>query len=206
MPAERSTIRPGKPAAHRASATVPAEPRAKSVPTKSGAQAASHRPEPRTSARAAHPHQPHASARTVHLRELHASAFAMSPPDPRVSSRAASRQQDNSDSLEQALLTGSAYQRPQLRLLVASQRNAADCYRFARLLGYVSTAFLMACANASLVGILSGARLSRPPCLSLRGSPTGVASFPSQRAPAFQPWTPRQARPRAPPSQVAVVC
>ncbi len=79
-------------------------------------------------------------------------------------------------------------------LLTGSQGEGPHLHWLARLLGYVCTAFLVACANASLVGILSGARLSFPAYRSLAGSPN----------PAIQSCTLRQAQARAPPIQVAV--
>ena len=75
----------------------------------------------------------------------------------------------------------------------------------AHLLGHVSTAFLVACANASLVGLLSGARLSFSASRSLAGSPNTGTEPPSQVVPATQSWTLRRAQARAPPISVAVV-
>jgi apolipoprotein N-acyltransferase len=85
-------------------------------------------------------------------------------------------------------------------LLTGSQAEGPQLHWFARLLGYVCTAFLVACANASLLGILSGARLSFPACRSLTGSPNAGAWAPSQVVLVIQSWTRRQAHPRAPPT------
>lgn len=97
----------------------------------------------------------------------------------------------NSTSPHQGLLTGSQTEGPQL-------------YWLARLLSYVCTAFLLACANASLVGMLSRARFSFPPSILLPESPNAVGWHPSQVFLAIQSWTLRQADPRAPPISVAV--
>ena len=70
--------------------------------------------------------------------------------------------------------------------------------------GYALVALLLVCANASLVSILSGVRLSRPACRSLAGSPNAVARPPSQVFLVIQSWLLRQAQPRAPPIQVVV--
>ncbi len=88
-------------------------------------------------------------------------------------------------------------------LLTGSQGEGPDLHWLARLLGYVATAFLVACVNASLVGILSGARLSFPACRSLAGSPNAGAGPPSQGVPAILFLALRQAHPRAPPIQAA---
>lgn len=53
-------------------------------------------------------------------------------------------------------------------------------------LAYVCTAFLVACDNASLVGILIGARLGFPACRSLAGSPNASAWPPWQGVQAIQ--------------------
>jgi hypothetical protein len=124
--------------------------------------------------------EPQASARAVSRNR-----------EPRASARAGLQSQDYSNTLQQGLLTGSQAEAPHLHWL-------------ARLLGYVSTAFLVACANASLVGILAGARLSFPPQRSLSGSLNAGAWAPSQVVLSIQAWTLRQAYPRAPPILVAV--
>lgn len=90
-------------------------------------------------------------------------------------------------------------------LLTASQGEGPHLHWLARLIGYVATAFLVACASASLVGILSGARLSFPVYRSLGGLPNAGVCLPSQVVLATQSWTLRQAYPRAPPIQVAAV-
>ncbi len=69
----------------------------------------------------------------------------------------------------------------------------------ARLLGYVLLASLLAAANASLLGIVSGARLSFPACRSLAGLANTVGWLPSLVVQAIQAWPLRQANPRAPP-------
>ncbi len=90
-------------------------------------------------------------------------------------------------------------------LLTGSVSEGLHLHWLARLLGYVSTAFLVACVNASLVGILSGAGLSFPAYRSLAESPKAVGRLASQIIPAIQSWTLRQAHPRAPPIPVATV-
>lgn len=89
---------------------------------------------------------------------------------------------------------------PHEGLLTASQAEGPQFHWLARLLGYVSTALLVACANASLVGILSGARLRVPACPSLGGSPNIVGRIASKVVLAIQFWILGQAYPRAPPS------
>ena len=84
-------------------------------------------------------------------------------------------------------------------LLTDSQGEGPQLHRLARLLGYVCTAFLVACANASLVRILSGARQSFPAYRSLAGSPNTGVWFPSQVVLVIPSSTLRQAHPRAPP-------
>lgn len=84
-------------------------------------------------------------------------------------------------------------------LLAGSLGNSAHFHWLARLLGYVFVALIVACANASLVSILSGTRLSFPACRSFAGSPDVIGWLPSQVVLAIQFWTLRQANPRAPP-------
>ena len=93
---------------------------------------------------------------------------------------------------------------PHEGLLAGSQGEGPQLHWLARLFGYVSAAFLVACANASLVGILSGARLRFPACKSPVGSPTVVKRLPSQLCLAIQSGTLRHARPRPPPLRAAV--
>ena len=90
---------------------------------------------------------------------------------------------------------------PHQDLLVASQGEAPHLHWLARLLGYVCMAVIVACANASLVGLLSRARLSFPAYRSLAGSPDVVGWLPSQAVLPIQLWILRQAHPRAPPMQ-----
>ncbi len=87
----------------------------------------------------------------------------------------------------------------------ASQDAGPHLHWLARLLAYVCTAFLVACANASLVTTLSIARLTFPACPSLATSPNAVGRLASQVVLAIQSWTLRQAYPRAPPIPVAAV-
>ena len=94
--------------------------------------------------------------------------------------------QEYSYSLHQGLLTGS----------VGEGRYV---HWFARLLGYVCTAFLVACVNASLVGILCGALLRFPAHRSLAGSSNGGACPPSQMLLCVECWALRQTYPRGPP-------
>jgi len=88
---------------------------------------------------------------------------------------------------------------PREGLLTGAQGDAANLHWLARLLGYVCMAFLVACVNASLVGILSRARLSFPACRSLAGSSNTVGRLASRVVLPIQFWTLRQAYPRGPP-------
>ncbi len=90
-------------------------------------------------------------------------------------------------------------------LLAGSLGDNAPFHWLARLLGYVFVAFLVACANASLLVVLSSARLSFPACQSLAGLANAGTWLPSQGVLAIQSWTLRQANPRAPPIQAATV-
>ena len=94
---------------------------------------------------------------------------------------------------------------PHGSLLAGSQGEGPHLHWLARLLGYVCAAFLVACANASLIGILSGARLSVPAYRSLAVSPNVFRCLPPQVVLAIQSWTLRQARARAPPNPVVAV-
>lgn len=83
--------------------------------------------------------------------------------------------------------------------------RAAHPTELARLLGYVCTAFPVACANASLVSIMGDTCLSFPPCQPWAGSPNGGAWAPSQVvAQAVQASVLRRACTRGPPPYVAV--
>jgi len=93
---------------------------------------------------------------------------------------------------------------PHEGLLTGSQAEGPHLHWLARLLGYVCTALVVACVNASLVGFLSGARLRFPTYRSLVGSPNVVGRLASQTFLAIQSWTLRQAHPRAPPIDVAL--
>ncbi|MCH8149384.1 MAG: hypothetical protein IH987_15615 [Planctomycetes bacterium] len=94
---------------------------------------------------------------------------------------------------------------PHEGLLAGSQADGPQLHWLARLFGYVSVAFLVALTNASLVSVLSGARLSYPACRSSAGSPNIVAWLLSQVDIAIQSWALRQVYPRGPPIQVAAV-
>ena len=85
------------------------------------------------------------------------------------------------------------------RTLPASQAEAPHLHCLPRLLAYVCTAILAASVNASLVGILIGARPSFPPCLTVPESPDTLGRVLSQVAPAIQSCALRHAHPRAPP-------
>lgn len=87
-----------------------------------------------------------------------------------------------------AFLTGSQGEGPQLHWLT-------------RLLGYGCTAFLVASANASLVGSVRRVRLNLSPNRSLAGSPKVGAWSAWQVVRAIQSWTLRQANPRAAPKE-----
>ena len=88
--------------------------------------------------------------------------------------------------------------------LAVSQGEGPHLHWLARLLGYVCTAFVVACANASLVGILAGAGVSFPAYRALGRSLNVGARHPSQVGPAIKSWGLRQAQPRAPPIHIAV--
>lgn len=90
-------------------------------------------------------------------------------------------------------------------LLAGSLADSVHFHWLARLLGYVFVAFLVACANASLVGILSATRLTFPVSASSTGSPNDVKWLPTQVVLVILSWTLRQANPRAPPIPVATL-
>ena len=90
-------------------------------------------------------------------------------------------------------------------LLTGSQGEGLHLHWLARLFGYVSAAFLVACANASLVGIVIRARPRFPTCKTPVGPPTVVGRLTSQLCLPIQSWTLRPAFPRAPPDLVATV-
>ena len=85
-----------------------------------------------------------------------------------------------------------------------SQAEARPLHWLARVLWYVCAAFPVDCADASLVRVVSDARLSFPACTSSAGSPNLVGWLPSQVVPAIQSWTFRQTYPRAPPIRSAL--
>ena len=84
-------------------------------------------------------------------------------------------------------------------LLTGSQGEGPQFHWLARLLGYVPLASLLACVNASPVGIVNGARLSLPAWRSVAGPLNVVGWLPSRTFLTIQTWTLRQADPRAPP-------
>ncbi len=86
-----------------------------------------------------------------------------------------------------------------------SQREGPQLHWLARLLGYVFVALLVACANASLLVVLSSARLSFPALRSLAGLANASGWHPSQVVLVIQSWTLRQSYPRGPPIPVASV-
>ena len=88
---------------------------------------------------------------------------------------------------------------PREGVLTGAHVEGPPLHWLAGLLGYVSMAFLVAWANASLVSVLSEARLSFPAQQSFGGLPNPVGWLRSQVVPAMQSWTFRQAFPRAPP-------
>lgn len=92
---------------------------------------------------------------------------------------------------------------PHEGLLAGSQGEGQQLHWLVRLFGCVSAAFLVALTNASLVGILSGVRMSFLSCRSMAGSPNVVEWFPSQVVHVLRSWTLCQANPRAPPISVA---
>ena len=95
--------------------------------------------------------------------------------------------------------------RPHDGLLTGSLAEGPHLHWLARLFGYVSAAFLVACVNASLVGLVVRARLKFPACKSPVGSPDAVGRLPSQVVLPIQSWTLCQAYPRAPPDLIATV-
>ncbi|MFQ5412911.1 MAG: hypothetical protein ACE5E6_00490 [Phycisphaerae bacterium] len=106
--------------------------------------------------------------------------------------------------LVEAVLHLQSHLGPQDGLLTGSAGDAPHLHWLARLLAYVATAFLVACANASLVTVLGAARLSFPASRSLLGSPNVVAWEPSRVVLPTPPWTLRHAHPRAPPIHIGV--
>jgi len=94
---------------------------------------------------------------------------------------------------------------PREGLLTGSQGECLRLHWLARLLGYVATAFLVAFANASLLGMVSGSRLSLPACQSLTGRPNFVGWHPLRVLFAIQSRALHTANPRAPPIRAAAV-
>ncbi len=93
---------------------------------------------------------------------------------------------------------------PQDGLLTGSHGESQHFHWFVRLLGMVVTAFLVACVNASLLGIVSAARLSFPTSRSLTGSLSAVGRLLSHVVLAIQSWKLCQAHPRAPPFRITI--
>ena len=93
---------------------------------------------------------------------------------------------------------------PHEGLLTGSQADGPQLHWLARLVGCVSAAFLVALTNASLVGILSGARLSFAAYRSMPGSANVGVWLPSQVVRAIQSWALRLAFPRGPPILVVI--
>lgn len=88
-------------------------------------------------------------------------------------------------------------------LITDSEGGGPHVHWLARLFGYVSASFLVALTNASLIGIISGARMHFPPCLSLAGSRNTAERIPLQDVLPVQSWPFRKTFPRAPPISVA---
>ncbi len=85
-------------------------------------------------------------------------------------------------------------------LLTGSQGGGVPIHWLARLLGYVGTAFLVACVNAVLIGMVSRVRLSFWGYRSFARSADIGKSVLSDTFLLIQSWTLRQANPRAPPA------
>ncbi len=88
---------------------------------------------------------------------------------------------------------------PHEGVLGGSQSEGLQFHWLARLLGYIATAFLVACANASLLGIVAGVRLSFPAYRSFTALPNFAGWLPSQVLLPIQSRTLHQGSPRAPP-------
>lgn len=84
-------------------------------------------------------------------------------------------------------------------LLAGSQGVGQPLHLVAHLLGYIFVAFLIGCANASLVSLMCRTHFSFPPTMLLLGSSNAVGWLPSQVSVALQFWILRQTPPRAPP-------
>ncbi len=88
---------------------------------------------------------------------------------------------------------------PQEGLLTGATGEGESLHWFARLLGYVCSAFAVACINASLVGFLSGLRLTFPALRPSAKAPSLVGRLPMSVSIAIQSWNLRQVYPRGPP-------
>ncbi len=84
--------------------------------------------------------------------------------------------------------------------LAAAQTEPSYLDWLARILGYVVVAFVVACANASLLVILSGVRLKIPQFRSIVGLPESRLAPAWRTAFCVQLLPPRQTYPRAPPA------
>ncbi|MFQ5461126.1 MAG: hypothetical protein ACE5E5_00700 [Phycisphaerae bacterium] len=165
-------------------------------------------PEPRASARAAYRDRvarSHATPRK--LKHAAQNGSSQRTPEPRASVRAVLQDQHTPSTL---LNHGSPHQTglPGAQaegLLGRSQGAGLQNHWLARLLGYVGSAFLVACVNASLVGILSVVRLRSPQDPAVGASPQPLGWLPSQEVLPIQSWIVRQANPRAPPIPFAPI-
>jgi len=89
-------------------------------------------------------------------------------------------------------------------LLTGAQSEGAQLHWLARLLGYVCTAFVVACANASLIGVLSGVRLIMPRVKSIGALANFEASLLSRISVYVRLLTVRETYPRAPPVEFSL--
>lgn len=90
-------------------------------------------------------------------------------------------------------------------LLAGTQGDGVLLHWLGGLFGYVLVAFLVAYANASLLAVLSSARLTIPRQMSFAGMPDVGACLSSQTPWRIQLLALRQAHPRAPPMPLGVV-
>ena len=179
-------------------------------------------PEPRVSARADVPYEVQATPKPRGANTGHFSGQPTAPLRSRLGSVApnGTRSISKIGGAGHVAGTGSAsrvrHADHETRVLPVYQRRSAPrtlpdahverppSHWLACLIGYISMAFLVAWANASLVSILSNAHLSLPVQRSLTGPPKPIGWLRSQAVPAIQSWTFCQAYPRAPPDSAAV--
>lgn len=90
-------------------------------------------------------------------------------------------------------------------LLASTQTGGVLANVLSSLFGYAFVALLLVCGNASLVSILSTARLRFLPCRLLAGSPPVRVRTTSPTRRYVRRWAQHQAYPRAPPTHVAVL-